>query len=432
MSGPNDQAMAEPTKPISNGVNWAVNQSMDSLGYNTRRRDPSEDNSFYRDNAQYMPGWSMPGSGLPSGAYAQDRATNYVGHPNRDHPDSTNVWDSVRRSLVQQEGSRIQERQAAGESGRLSFMDLYGAHVNAYDNSSRDPRTGQDSLHGTGGHNGFIDPASFALAVYGAPALEAAAKREHRLSHTLEVLRAFRVRGVRLPVRLIDDPLDGACDQLVVEEAPLTDEVDASREEFGGTIAGRARIAANERDGLLGSRVPAPGVPGRPVDAVPEKHRGGDRQRRLEDAISQLPRTRPARGGEEEIDAALMVDRKESRSMGAAVLLQKRLKRRPARLQVVAVIATKPEPIDDGGERPPIRGRGHGGVRNQTPRPELDVFGGDSRERNGVPVTQQQVTDATVERDPLVRHSILHATPLRRFPETARGEVKWPEKGMMS
>jgi hypothetical protein len=173
MSGPNDQAMAETTNPISNGVNWAVNQGMDLLGYNTRRRDPSEDNSFYRDNAQYMPGWSMPGSGLPSGAYAQDRATNYVGHPDRDNPDSTNVWDNVRRSLVQQEGARIQERQAAGESGRLSFMDLYGAHVNAYDNSSRDPRTGQDNSHGAGGHNGFIDPASFALAVYGAPALEA-------------------------------------------------------------------------------------------------------------------------------------------------------------------------------------------------------------------------------------------------------------------
>ena len=68
MSGPNDQAMAETTKPISNGVNWVVNQGMDSLGYNTRRRDPSEDNSFYRDIAQDMPGWSKPGSGLPPGA----------------------------------------------------------------------------------------------------------------------------------------------------------------------------------------------------------------------------------------------------------------------------------------------------------------------------------------------------------------------------
>lgn len=95
---------------------------MDSLGYNTRRRDPSEDNSFYRDNAQYMPGWSMPGSGLPSGAYAQDRATNYVGHPDRDHPDSTNVWDSVRRSLVQQELAN------PGASGRwrVRLPKLYG------------------------------------------------------------------------------------------------------------------------------------------------------------------------------------------------------------------------------------------------------------------------------------------------------------------
>ena len=173
MSGPNDQAMAEPSNPVSNGINWVVNQGMDLLGYNTRRRDPSEDNPFYRDNAQYMPGWSMPGSGLPSGAYAQDRATNYVGHPDRNDPDGTNVWDNVRRSLVQQEGDRIAERQSQGESGRLSFWDLYGAHVNAYDQSSLDPTTGQDNTHGRGGHNGFIDPASFALAVYGAPALEA-------------------------------------------------------------------------------------------------------------------------------------------------------------------------------------------------------------------------------------------------------------------
>ncbi len=173
MSGPNDQAMAEPSNPVSNGINWVVNQGMDLLGYNTRRRDPSEDNPFYRDNAQFMPGWSMPGSGLPSGAYAQDRATNYVGHPDRNDPDGTNVWDNVRRSLVQQEGDRIHERQSQGESGRLSFGDLYGAHVNAYDQSSRDPTTGQDNSHGKGGHNGFIDPASFALAVYGAPALEA-------------------------------------------------------------------------------------------------------------------------------------------------------------------------------------------------------------------------------------------------------------------
>ncbi len=171
MSGPNDQAMAETTNPVSNGVNWVVNQGMDLLGYNTRRRDPSQDNPFYRDNAQYMPGWSMPGSGLPSGAYAQDRATNYVGHPGAD-PDSNQTWQNVRESLVSQEGARIQQRQAAGESGRLSFGDLYNAHVNAYDNSNRDTQTGQVNSS-QGGRNGFIDPASFALAIYGAPALEA-------------------------------------------------------------------------------------------------------------------------------------------------------------------------------------------------------------------------------------------------------------------
>lgn len=165
MSGENDAAMREPSNPISNGFNAVVNWGMDQLGYNTRRRAPGEDNPFYRDNAQYMPGWSMPGSGLPSGAYAQDRATNYVGHEfdqngNRllSHEDAQ-IWNNVRTSLVDQEGARIAERQANGESGQLSFWDLYSAHENAYDNS--------------GGHNSFVDPASFALAVYGAPMLEA-------------------------------------------------------------------------------------------------------------------------------------------------------------------------------------------------------------------------------------------------------------------
>ena len=168
--GPNDAAMQEPSNPISDGFNWVIGKGMNALGYSTERRDVQggpDDNPFYRDNAQYMPGWSMPGSGLPSGAYAQDRATNYVGHPTGDYQHDT-VWDSVRRSLVQQEGQKIKDRQAAGESGQLSFMDLYNAHENAYDHSYD-----QVDNRGKQGHNGFIDPASFGLAVYGAPALEA-------------------------------------------------------------------------------------------------------------------------------------------------------------------------------------------------------------------------------------------------------------------
>lgn len=194
MSGPNDAAMAGPTNPASNGVNWVVNQGMDRLGYDTRQRHPSQDNSFYRDNAQHMPGWSMPSSGLPSGAYAQDRATNFVGHPTAD-ADGTQTWDNVRRSLVQQEGSRIHERQSADESGRLSFGDLYQAHVNAYDSSNRDPLTGKVNS-AQGGRNAFIDPASFALAVYGAPALEAAG------------IHAGPVTGTSID--LFNDPTDSA------------------------------------------------------------------------------------------------------------------------------------------------------------------------------------------------------------------------------
>lgn len=149
--------MQGPKNTVSDGFNTLVNRGMDRLGYDTRHRKAEEENPFYRDHAQYMPGWSMPGSGLPSGAYAQDRATHYVGHPNGDG-EHDKVWDNVRRGLVKQEDARIRERQAQGESGRLSFGDLYRAHEHAYDHS--------------GGRNSFIDPASFAMAVYGAPALE--------------------------------------------------------------------------------------------------------------------------------------------------------------------------------------------------------------------------------------------------------------------
>jgi hypothetical protein len=171
MSGPNDTVMAEPSNPISNGINWVVNHGMDMLGYDTRRRAPDQDNSFYREHAQDMPGWSMPGTGLPSGAYAQDRATNYVGHPTADR-DSTQTWQNVRASLVQQEGAAIDANRERTGSGKLSFGQVYDAHVNAYNNSNRGADGNVNSSQG--GHNGFIDPASFALAVYGAPMLEAA------------------------------------------------------------------------------------------------------------------------------------------------------------------------------------------------------------------------------------------------------------------
>jgi hypothetical protein len=52
----------------------------------------------------------------------------------------------------------IDQNLASGGDGKLSYWDVYDAHVDAYANS--------------GGGNSFIDPGSFALAVYGAPLME--------------------------------------------------------------------------------------------------------------------------------------------------------------------------------------------------------------------------------------------------------------------
>ncbi len=152
--GPNDATMAAKSNPISDIFNTGVTGVMDWLGYDTTQRPATEDNDFYRDYAQYMPGYDI--DGIPSGAWAQNAATNHVGHGTG----PGNPWDNIRRSLVDQERGIIESDLAAGGSGELSYWDLYDAHVNAYDNSG-------------GGGNGFIDPGSFALAVYGAPMLEA-------------------------------------------------------------------------------------------------------------------------------------------------------------------------------------------------------------------------------------------------------------------
>ncbi len=77
-AGPNDSTMAQKTNPVSDAINDVVNSGMSGLGWDTTRRTGADDNDFYRDNAQYMPGWDM--GGMPSGAWAQDRATNHVGH----------------------------------------------------------------------------------------------------------------------------------------------------------------------------------------------------------------------------------------------------------------------------------------------------------------------------------------------------------------
>lgn len=153
INGPNDAVMAPKDNLLSNIFNGPINGVMGLLGYDTTLRPSTEDNDFYRDNAQYMPGYNI--NGIPSGAWAQNAATNHVGHGTG--PGSP--WDNVRRSLVSQERAMIDADLAAGGSGKLSFGDVYQAHVNAYDNSQ-------------GGGNGFIDPAHFGLAVYGVPLLE--------------------------------------------------------------------------------------------------------------------------------------------------------------------------------------------------------------------------------------------------------------------
>lgn len=145
----NDSTMAKKTGAWSDFANTPWN----ATGYDLTERTGEDNNDFYRNYAKYMPGYDI--DGIPCGAWAQNAATNHVGQG--EGPNSP--WTRVRDSLVLQESQRIQERQAAGESGKLSFMDLYDAHYNAYNQSG-------------GGGNQFIDPLSFAGAVYGSPLLE--------------------------------------------------------------------------------------------------------------------------------------------------------------------------------------------------------------------------------------------------------------------
>lgn len=152
-NGLNDRVMAPKSNLFSDSINSVINGGMGLLGYNTTLRPPVEDNDFYRDYAQYMPGYNI--DGIPSGAWAQNAATNHVGHGTG----PGNPWDNIRRSLVSQELAAINADLAAGGSGRLSFGDLYQAHVNAYDTAE-------------GGGNRFIDPFHFSVAVYGVPLLE--------------------------------------------------------------------------------------------------------------------------------------------------------------------------------------------------------------------------------------------------------------------
>jgi hypothetical protein len=172
--GGNDAAMAEPSNGGSNLINRGVNWLTEQFGYDSTRRSAADDNPFYRNNAQYMPGWGntfglnfMDPNGVPSGATAQDRATNYVGHD-----DPTGIWADVRRRLVENEGAAIEglPQDAHGNPvGNIGFGDVYGAHVDAY----RDAQTAaREEGRSPDANNPFIDPLSFGLAAYVAPLLE--------------------------------------------------------------------------------------------------------------------------------------------------------------------------------------------------------------------------------------------------------------------
>jgi len=174
--GANDAAMAEPSNAASNTINRGVNAMTAATGYDSTRVTSSGgvDNPFYRNNAQYMPGWgntfgidALDPHGLPSGATAQDRATNYVGQN-----DPSGVWAGVRQNLVQNEGAAIDHlpKDAQGNPvGNIGFGDVYQGHVRAYHDAEQ---TARDSGANPNAGNPFIDPLSFGLAMYGAPLME--------------------------------------------------------------------------------------------------------------------------------------------------------------------------------------------------------------------------------------------------------------------
>lgn len=182
---PNDAGMLESDNWLSNTLNAGVEYMMGLDGtpgrnYETDRRGhqgngdatggAKGDNSFYRDNASWMPGWGntfgldfMDPNGQPSGATAQDRATNYVGHN-----DPSGIWGDVRQNLVTNESASIAAAKGRGESN-IGFTDVYSGHVDAYADAQSAARARPG---GSTAGNSFVDPASFALAMYGAPLLE--------------------------------------------------------------------------------------------------------------------------------------------------------------------------------------------------------------------------------------------------------------------
>jgi hypothetical protein len=122
---------------------------MGSLGYDLSRRTGAEDNPWYRDHAQQLFGWKMPGHGAPSGAVGLDRATNHVGHGS----DAKSPWGAIRQDLVDRHELALQD------DGRVDFGESYDAHVRSFEQ------------HGAT-ENPFIDPGHYWVATHVAPALE--------------------------------------------------------------------------------------------------------------------------------------------------------------------------------------------------------------------------------------------------------------------
>ncbi|MCE9577013.1 MAG: hypothetical protein K8W52_27955 [Deltaproteobacteria bacterium] len=176
--GIHDAQMQEKSNLPSTILNTGIDYILGLGGYSGARRGGAqggaEDNPFYRDNADWMPGWGntfgLPGldpNGVPSGATAQDRATNYVGHKAND-PDG--IWDGVRNNLMTNE--RAAHAASTEPDGHMGYWDLYNAHVDAYADAQTAGNPARVARGEEAAGNTFIDPASFALAVYGAPLLE--------------------------------------------------------------------------------------------------------------------------------------------------------------------------------------------------------------------------------------------------------------------
>lgn len=183
--GEYDADFVEPQDPWSRRIDGGIEYVLNLGGYTAARRGGRQggkgDNKFYRDSADWMPGWCDIGvgginlsildpHGHASGATAQDRATNYVG---QNDPDS--IWNGVRESLILNE-SRAHSAAVAngGPKAHMSFAQLYQAHVDAYADAEAVGNRARVERGQERAGNTFVDPISFAMAVYGAPLLERA------------------------------------------------------------------------------------------------------------------------------------------------------------------------------------------------------------------------------------------------------------------